>query len=186
VTLATLLLATAAVLGVTACSPPSAAVQHKDDMNQHSLAIDVHVTGDGTPALAVHCTAKNLSGQPLHVFDSPRMPYLLDDQGTLIVLYGVSPPPDDRELNAIEIPTTRVLPPGDALSFEVSLVPLRLHGHYGDEPPRPARHGAATVACRVGYGATPIDAAARAHTSITTLLTWQQLASSRPVTVQLP
>lgn len=185
-TIKILLLAIAGALGVAACSPPSSAVNHKDDMNKPSLAIDVHVTGDGTPALTVHCTAKNVSDQPLHVFDSSRMPYLLDEHGTLVVLHGVSPPPEDRDLNAIEIPTTRVLPPGDALSLDVALVPLRLHGHYGDEPPRPARHGAATVVCRVGYGATPIDAAARAHTSITTLLTWQQLASSRPVTVQLP
>lgn len=173
-------------LAAASCSPPSSAIHHKDDMTQPFLAIDVHVTGDGTPALAVHCTAKNVSDQPLHVFDSARMPYLLDEQGTLVVLHGVSPPPDDRDLNGIEIPTTRVLQPGDALSFDVSLVPLRLHGHYGDEPPHPARHGAATVMCRVGYGATPIDAAARAHMSITRLLTWQQLASSQPVTVQLP
>jgi len=182
----TRLLVIASALGAAACSAPSTAVHPKEDMTSPSLAIDVSVTGDGTPALAVHCTAKNVSGQPVHVFDSPRMPYLLDDGGTLIVLHGVSPPPEDRELNAIETPTTRVLAPGDALVFEIPLVPLRLHNHYGDEPSQPPRHGAATVVCRVGYGTTPIDAAARAHTSITALLAWQQLASSRPAAVQLP
>ncbi|HEX3758666.1 MAG TPA: hypothetical protein VHW23_08160 [Kofleriaceae bacterium] len=184
-TTGTLLLVIAGALGAAACSPPGSAATPKEAMTTPSLAIDVSVTGDGTPALAVRCTAKNVSGQPLHVFDSPRMPYLLDEQGALVVLHGVSPPPEDRDLNVIEIPTTRVLPPGDALTFDVPLVPLRLHNHYGDAPPA-ARHGAATIVCRVGYGATPIDAAARAHTSITALLAWQQLASSRPAAVQLP
>jgi hypothetical protein len=176
----------AGALALAACSAPSGAVNHKDDMTTSSLAIDVSVTGDGTPALTLRCTAKNVSGQPLHVFDSPRMPYLLDERGTLIVLHGVSPPPDDRELNGIEIPTTRVLAAGDVLAFDVPLVPLRLRGHYGDEPPGPARHSAATLVCRIGHGATPIDAAARARTPIGALLAWQQLESSRPVVVQLP
>jgi hypothetical protein len=155
-------------------------------MNTSSLAIDVSVTGDGTSALTVHCTAKNVSGQPLHVFDSPRMPYLIDEHGGLVVLHGVSPPPEDRELNAIEIPLTRVLAPGEALSFDVPLVPLWLRGHYGDEPPGPARHGAATIVCRIAHGATPIDAAVRARTTIGALLAWQQIASSRPVAIQFP
>jgi hypothetical protein len=86
----------------------------------------------------------------------------------------------------VEIPTTRVLAPGDVLLFDIPLVPLRLRGHYGDTPPAPARHGAATVVCRVAHGATPIDAAARARTAIGELLAWQQLASSRPVVVQFP
>ena len=178
----------AGALAVAACNPPSGAVNHKDDMNPSPspLTIDVSVTGDGTPALTVHCTAKNVSGQPLHVFDSRRMPYLLDERGTLVVLHGVSPPPEDRDLNAIEIPTTRVLAPGDVLTFDVSLVPLRLRGHYGDEPPTPARHGATTIVCRIAHGATPIDAAARARTTINALLAWQQLVSSKPVTVQFP
>ena len=176
----------AAVLCLAACCAPSGAVHHKDDMTTSSLAIDLSMTGDGTSALTVHCAAKNVSGHPLHVFDSRRMPYLLDEHGTLVVLHGVSPPPEDRELNVIEIPTTRVLAPGDVLSFDVPLVPLRLRGHYGDESPAPARHGAATVVCRVAHGATPIDAAARARTSISALLTWQQLESSRLVGVQFP
>lgn len=93
---------------------------------------------------------------------------------------------EDRDLNGIEIPVTRVLAAGEALSFDIPLVPLRLHNHYGDEPPGPAGHGAATVVCRVAHGSTPIDAAARGRTSIHTLLTWQQLESSRPVAIQSP
>jgi hypothetical protein len=155
-------------------------------MNTSSLAIDVSVAGDGTSALAVRCVAKNVSGHALHVFDSARMPYLLDESGMLVVLHGVSPPPDDRDLNVIEIPTTRALAAGETLAFEVPLVPLHLRGHYGDEPPGPARHGAATLVCRVAHGATPIDAAMRARTTIQALLAWQRLESSRPVTVRFP
>lgn len=173
-------------LSLAACSPPSGVVNHKDDMNTSSLAIDVSVTGNGTQALTVHCAAKNVSDQPLNVFDSPRLPYLLDEYGMLVVLHGVSPPPEDRDFNGIEIPTTRVLAAGDALSFDIPLVPLRLHDHYSEEPPRPARHGASTLVCRIAHGPTPIDAAARGRTSINTLLAWQQLESSRPVTIQFP
>lgn len=179
-------LAITGLLCLAACSAPSGAVTPKDDMNTSPIAIDLSVTGDGTPALTVRCVAKNVSGRPLHVFDSTRMPYLLDDHGTLVVLHGVSPPPEDRDLNVIEIPTTRVLAAGESLSFDVPLVPLRLRGHYGDEPPAPTRHGATTMVCRVGHGTTPIDATVRAHTSINALLAWQQLASSHPVDVHFP
>lgn len=173
-------------LCLMACSPPGGTVNHKDPMHTSSLAIEVSVSGDGTPALAVRCTAKNASGHALHVFDSPRMPYVLDGSGTFVVLHGVTPPPEDWDLNGIEIPTTRALAAGEMLVFEVRLVPLRLRGHYGEEPPAPERHGPAALACRIAYGATPIDAAARTHTTIQALLAWQQLASSAPVTVRFP
>lgn len=155
-------------------------------MSTRSLAVEVSVTGDGTPALAVRCVAKNVSGHALHVFDWPRMPYLLDEAGTLVMLHGVHAPPEDVNLNGIEIPTTRVLAAGEALAFEVPLVPVHLHNHYYDEPPGPARQGVAKVVCRVGHGATPIDAAMLMRTTITTLLAWQHLESSRPVIVRFP
>jgi hypothetical protein len=57
-------------------------------------------------------------------------------------------------------------------------------GEAAVEPPGPARHGPATVVCRVAHGPTPIDAAARGRTSINTLLAWQKLGSSRSVAIQ--
>jgi hypothetical protein len=48
------------------------------------------------------------------------------------------------------------------------------------------RHGAAAIVCRVAHGETPIDAAARAHTTIATLRTWQQIESSPTLVVRLP
>lgn len=176
-------LVTAGIVCLAGCSAPSSAV--KDEPAPSALAIDLSLTGSGTQALVAHCAAKNVSAAPVHVFDSPRMPYLLDDKGTLVVLHGVSPPPEDRDLNAIEIPTTRVLAPGAVLEFDAPLVPLRLRSHYGDEPGA-AHHGATPIVCRVAHGATPIDAAALAHTTIATLLSWQRFESSQTLAVRLP
>jgi hypothetical protein len=176
--------AVAAGAGLAACGAPSTSVV-KDEPPAAALAVDLSFAGIlDTPGLTAHCAAKNISGQPVHVFDSPRMPYLIDDHGTLVVLHGVSPP-GDRVLGAIEIPMTRALPPGDTLAFDVPVAPLHLRSHYGDEPD-PALHGATPVVCRVAHGATPIDAAARAHTAITALLAWQQFEASPTLVVRLP
>jgi hypothetical protein len=169
--------------GLAACGAPAASVV-KDETPGPALAVDLSVTGGGTPALAAHCAAKNVSSQPVQVFDSPRMPYLVADHGTLVVLHGISPPAD-RMLGAIEIPLTRALAPGDTLAFDVSLAPLRLRSHYGDEV-GDGLHGATPVVCRVAHGTTPIDAAARAHTTITGLLAWQQFDSSLTLVIRLP
>lgn len=167
--------------GLAACGAPAASVV-KDE--PPALAVDLSFTGGGTPALAAHCAAKNISSQPVQVFDSPRMPYLLDEHGTLVVLHGVSPP-GDRVLGAIEVPLTRALPPGETLAFDLPLAPLKLRSHYGDEVDA-TLHGATPIVCRVAHGTTPIDAAARAHTSITGLLAWQQFDASLTVVVKLP
>lgn len=168
------------------CSAKPGSVPPKDDLHTRTLAIDVNVTGDGTPALAVRCVVKNVSSRTIHVFDSARLPYLLEDPAALVVLHGVTPPPADRDLNLIEVPTTRALGAGASFAFEVALVPLRLRSHYGDAPPSPARHGAANVVCRVGHGETAIDDVERQRASIRTLLAWQRLESSEPVRVQFP
>ena len=170
---------------LAACGAPAGAVV-RDEAPPSALAVDLSFAGEGTPSLTAHCAAKNVSGQPVQVFDSPRMPYLISDRGTLVVLHGVSPPPEDRDLNAIEIPTTRPLAPGDSVAFDVRLAPLHLRSHYGAEPPDPALHGATAIVCRVAHGATPIDEAARAHTAISALLAWQQFEASPTLVVRLP
>ena len=154
-------------------------------MPNQTFSIEVSVRGDGTPAAAVRCVARNVSDHAVHVFDARRMPYLLDEEGALVVLHGVHPLPQDRDLNLIQIPTTRPLAAGESLAFEAALHPLQLHGHYGDEP-SPPRHGPVKVVCRIAHGATPIDAAAQRQLSIQTLLEWQTLESSAAVVVQLP
>lgn len=165
--------------------PRGAAAPPKEDMSKPQLILEVAVDGDGTDALTVRCTVRNHGDGAVQVLDSPRLPYLLDDGGALVVLHGVHPPPDDRDYNVIEIPTTRALAAGESLTFSRALVPLVLHGHYEDEA-TPPRHGAVSVVCRLGYGATAITAADRRSTSIERLLAWQQLVSSAPVTVHFP
>lgn len=150
-----------------------------------TFSIEVSVSGDGTPAATVHCVARNVSDREVHVLSARKMPYLLDDNGALVVLHGVHPPPQDRDLNLIHIPTTRPLAAGESLTFEVALQPLELHDHYGEEP-TPPRHGPVKVVCRLGHGATPISAAAQSQLSISDLLAWQTLESSPSVVVQLP
>jgi hypothetical protein len=178
-----LYLGIAIALGLAGCGAPQASVASSEPVS--ALAIDLSFTGEGTPALAAHCAARNVSSAPVQVFDWPRMPYLLDDRGTLVVLHGISPPPENADLNAIEIPMTRTLAPGESLTFDAPLVPLKLHSHYGDEPAG-QHHGASAIVCRVAHGATPIDAAARAHTTIATLIGWQQIESSPTLVVRLP
>ena len=179
-----LYLGIAIALGLAGCGAPQASVASSEPVS--ALAIDLSFTGEGTPALAAHCTARNVSSAPVQVFDWPRMPYLLDDRGTLVVLHGISPPPENADLNAIEIPMTRTLAPGESLTFDAPLVPLKLHSHYGDEPASQPLHGPSAIVCRVAHGATPIDAAARAHTTIATLIGWQQIESSPTLVVRLP
>jgi hypothetical protein len=183
VNLRAVVIAAGACACLAACGAPSTSVV-KEEPPAAALAVDLSLAGLGTPALAAHCAAKNISGQPVHVFDSPRMPYLIDDHGTLVVLHGVSPP-GDRLLGAFEIPTTRALPPGETLAFDVPLTPLHLRSHYGDEPD-PGLHGAMAIVCRVAHGAAPIDAEARARTTITALLAWQQFEASPTLVVKLP
>lgn len=168
-----------------ACDRPRGAAPPKEDMSKPQLSLEVAVDGDGTAGLTVRCTVKNQGDHAVQVLDSPRLPYLLAEGDGLVVLHGVHPPPEDRDYNVIEIPTTRALAAGEALTFSRALVPLTLHGHYEDES-TPARHGAVTVACRVGYGTTAITAADQRSTSIERLLGWQQLVSSEPVTVHFP
>ena len=174
----------AIVLGLAGCGAPQTSVATSEPVS--ALAIDLSFTGEGTPALAAHCAARNVSAAPVQVFDWPRMPYLLDDRGTLVVLDAISPPPEDRDLNAIEIPVTRTLAPGESLTLDAPLVPLKLHSHYGDEPAGQPHHGPSAIVCRVAHGATPIDAAARTHTTIATLISWQQIESSPTLVVRLP
>jgi hypothetical protein len=176
------LYAAAASAGFAACG--AAASQVPAEAPPPSLAVDLSLTGVGTPALVAHCAVKNISGQRVNLLDSPRMPYLINEHGTLVVLDGVSPP-EDSVLGAIEIPLTQALPPGASVAFDVPLAPLHLRSHYGDQPD-PGLHGATPIVCRVAHGATPIDAAARAHTTITGLLAWQQFESSLTLVVKLP
>ncbi len=141
--------------------------------------------------LAVRVVVENVSDDTLHIFNSWRMPYLLEENGDLLILYGVNPPDPNTDYYMIEIPPTQALPPGERGELEVSLTPLRLGDHYSLPRERNSvvtRHGATTVQCAVGWGYTPILPAPdeqQVH-NINQLIAWQQLSRAEPVEAQFP
>lgn len=141
--------------------------------------------------IMVRVVIENVSDDTLHIFDSWRMPYLLEENGDLLILYGVNPPDPNTDYYMIEIPPTRALPPGERIELEVSLTPLRL-GHYYSLPRERnsavTRHGTVTVQCAVGWGVTPILPAPEEQQvhNINQLIAWQRLSRAAPVQVQFP
>jgi hypothetical protein len=127
----------------------------------------------------------NRSGRTLHVLDGERMPYLIADDGGLLVLFGVTPPDPDVDYYGVEIPTTRPLAPGAAITHDVALRPLHLHDHYEAQREPSTLSGTITVRCEVGWGETPIERAERHLYSIESVLAWQHVTASRPVEVEL-
>jgi hypothetical protein len=147
-------------------------------------------TGDDGE-ITVRVVIENTSAGPLYVFDSARMPYLLERDGDLVILYGVNPPDPHVDPFVIEIPPTKALLPGERVEDQVSLTPLHLGDHYGMPRRRNAavtRHGAVTVRCTVGWGDTPLLPAPEEEQvrNIHQLLAWQQLSRAEPIQVRLP
>ena len=141
--------------------------------------------------LTVRVVIENVSDGTLHIFDSPRMPYLLEEDGDLVILYGVNPPDPNVDYFVIEIPPTQALAPGERVEDTVSLRPLHLGDHYGLPRERNSpvtRHGAITVHCAVGWGDTPILPAPEEQDvrNINELLAWQQLSRAEPIQVEFP
>lgn len=148
------------------------------------------LTGDDG-ALAVRVNIENVSDTPLHIFDSRRMPYVLEENGDLVILYGVNPPAPHVDYVMIDIPSTTPLPPGARLADEVRLTPLYLGDHYGLPRERNTpvtRHGTVTVRCTVGWGRTPIlPLPDEQHVrNIRALLAWQELSRSAALQVEFP
>jgi hypothetical protein len=130
---------------------------------------------------------ENTSGMTLHIFNSPRMPYiLLQEDGSLLVLQGVHAPDPDLDYCMIEIPITRPIQAGEVATQQVNLVPLYLKNHYEEERLPTEFHGTVTVYCHVGWGETPILASERHKLSINSLLAWQHIAKAAAIEVRLP
>jgi hypothetical protein len=134
---------------------------------------------------AVRVRVVNVSDQDVHIFDSPRMPYLIREEGgTLLVLYAVNPPDPELDYFGIEIPLTRPLAAGESVERELRLSPLTLHDHYEADREPTELHGTVTVLCEVGWLERPITAEARDRWSITTLIEEQQLARAEAAHVE--
>jgi hypothetical protein len=125
----------------------------------------------------------NRSSEVIHVLASPRLPYVLFEDGRAVVLYGVNDPDPDLDYYGIEIPLTRPLPPAEHLVVETTLVPLVPHHHYEAKQTPVVLPRELEVICKAAYGDTPIDEARRAATQIKTLLAWQHWVSAPPLRV---
>ena len=172
-------------LALAACAPTGTPAASTDPLRVRCAPLT-----EGS-ALAVRVVIENVSDGTLHIFDSPRMPYLLEEDGDLEIFYGVNPPDPNVEYFAIEIPPTQALPPGEWVEDTVSLTPLRLGDHYSlprERNPVVTRHGTVTVRCEVGWGETPILPAPEEQDvrNITQLIEWQQFSRAEPVQVQFP
>lgn len=171
---------------LTACTPtetPSAAAE--------PLRVCCTPATGEDGEIMVRVTIENISDDTLHLFDSHRMPYVLEEDGGLLILYGVNPPDPNLEYYMIEIPTTKALPPGERVEDTVSLTPLRLGDHYSLPRERNSvvtRHGAVTIQCAVGWGYTPIlpPHEEQSVQNITQLLEWQRLSPAEVIQVQFP
>ncbi|MGB3716166.1 MAG: hypothetical protein WA996_17210 [Candidatus Promineifilaceae bacterium] len=147
------------------------------------------INHNGTVALTCHLNLENpdrpslsvdfFNGLPevIHLFDSPRLPYfILREDGSLLILFGVNPPDPDIDYSMIEIPLTRPLPPGESVAWQVDLVDFHLKDHYQAAWEPAELHGPTPVAVQVGWGLTAIEPEDRSRTNINTLLEWQNLA----------
>lgn len=141
--------------------------------------------------LAVQVRIHNPSDRTLHLPTTPRMPYLLEDSGELVILYGINPPDPNTNYPFIEMPVTRPLEPGASIEETVSLLPLQLGDHYNlprQRNPVTEKHGPTPFRCRVGWGETPIlpRKEEKQIRNIHQLLAWQQLTDSASLTVPFP
>jgi hypothetical protein len=173
-------------LALTACAPTETPAAPVDPL---CVSCTSAISDDG--ALAVRVKVENVSNDTLYIFDSARMPYVLEENGDLLILYGVNPPDPNVDYFMIEIPSTQALPPGERVEDEVSLTPLRLGDHYSlprERNPVVSRHGAVTMQCEVGWGRAPILPAAQEESvrNINHLMEWQRFSRAEPIQVQFP
>ncbi len=171
---------------LVACAPVETPAAPADPLRVSCTPV---IGDDGV--LAVRVVIENVSDDTLHIFDSQRMPYLLEENDDLLILYGVNSLDPNVDIFMVEIPTTQALPSGERLEDEVSLTPLRLGGHYSlprERNPAVKRHGAVTVQCAVGWSYTPIlpQQEEQSVHNLQQLLEWQHLSRAEAIQVQFP
>lgn len=149
-------------------------------------ALELTCSVETTAVPVARCSARNVSSETVHVFDSKRLPYLLlEDDGGLVLLYGVHPAPPLKNFNMVEIPTTRPLLPGDSLVFEAALEPLVLANHFEVLPTPAGIDGEHRLVGRVGWLPAPVTRDMVHRVALPWLLGQQRTVDAAPVTVAL-
>jgi hypothetical protein len=129
----------------------------------------------------------NRTPETIHIFNSPRLPYfILQEDGSLLLLFGVHPPDPEIDYGMIEIPITRPLFPGETACWQVSLTLVVLRDHYEAALEPAGLLGSIRVVVQAGWGATPITPEQRHQTNIYELLAWQKLVSCQMGEVTFP
>lgn len=148
--------------------------------------MSLQLTCEAAGPTSVRVRAVNQSDVEVHVFDSERMPYLIQPAtGELLISYAVTPPDPDVDYYFIEIPMTRPLPPGEAVEHAVEVRSVVLHDHYESDRSATRLEGSLLVRCEFGFTLTPITEADRAQIAIDSLLAMQQTAVADPVRLEL-
>jgi hypothetical protein len=137
--------------------------------------------------LQVTVTGRNTSAITVHVFDSPRLPYLMcDEAGVLTVLHGINPPPEDLDLYGFEVLLTRPLASGESVAVTKSLSPLILSNHYGADPKPTDAHGEMPIRGAMAWLSEPVLPAERHLWSLERLLDAQHLVATPDQKVTFP
>lgn len=156
------------------------------------LTVNCSSTIQTNNEVTINIQIKNISQVTLYLFDSDRMPYLIQQEDdSLLILYGITSPDPTSSYFDVLIPTTKPIQPNQVIKDQISLTPLYLGDHYN--PPqfqnKPQQHyGPTTVHCQVGWGHTSIlsHAQEKEMYTIYQLLNWQQLTKARPIEVDFP
>lgn len=126
---------------------------------------------------------QNVSNKTVHILDGRFMPYrILQDDGSLLILQGVTPPDPRIRYFAIEIPPSRPVAPEEIVSYQVKLKPLYLEDHYDYQSKPTDLQGLVKVRCQVAWNEEPVSDKIRA---INTLLDWQNLTSPTTIEVKM-
>ena len=131
---------------------------------------------------------RNAGAETIYMQNGRRMPYqFARDANTLVIIQGVNRGEPGTIYEMFERPLTRPLAPGTTFAGEVVLGANVLHDHYGGRAaPQSLQHGTFQVVCEVGWGLTPITEAVQRTMSGSELFAWQQVSTSKPLTVVLP
>lgn len=134
--------------------------------------------------MVFHYLVKNNSPETVHIFNSPRMPYLIQEENQFLrVLHAVNAPDPDIDYNFIEIPQTQPLEPGASYGGEVPLAEIVFSDHYSKSREATTLNGSCNITCTVGWLSEPLDSSSQQQVSISQLLDRQNLVQSESVTV---
>jgi hypothetical protein len=134
----------------------------------------------------LRCVAQNKSDAPIHVFDSSRLPYLIEQKDrSLLVLHGLHAPDPHTSYMIINIPPTQAVAPGAEFTFEIGLRDTPWTDHY-TRSAKETGLGERLVIPRLAWLPEPIPEDKVGEITIHRVVEAQQLVEAPPIKVDLP